>query len=120
MAERIAINGFSGALADILKEETAYVSAALDEVLANAAKDLAQLLKSKSPRDTGAYARGWRRRAMVERGKKSWVVYNVTKPWLTWVIEYGDRNGDGKNLITRLTEEEIEKIVAEFSAKMER
>ena len=44
----------------------------------------------------------------------------MTKPWLTWVIEYGDRNGDGKNLITRLTEEEIEKIVAEFSAKMER
>lgn len=114
----IPIGELAGAVADALEEEGDEIRQSLDEILAHAANDLKKLLTARSPRDTEAYARGWRRKSETRRGKKVWVVYNVAKPWLTWVVEYGDRTRGGKNLISRSIDDEVEKITAELTSKL--
>lgn len=114
----ISIDELADAVAGALEAEGDEIRRSLDEILDHAAADLRQLLRARSPKDTGAYARGWRRKSEVRRGEKVWVVYNAAKPWLTWVLEYGDRTRGGKNLISRSIDDEVEKIMAELASKL--
>ena len=114
MASIISVDELADALADTLAVEAADIRQSLDEVLAHAADDLRQLLRAGSPKDTGAYARGWRRRTVVRDGRRVWEVYNAAKPWLTWVIEYGNRSRKGHALIDRSLDKEADKIVADL------
>ena len=114
----ISIGELADAVADALEEEGDEIRQSLDEILAHAANDLKKLRTARRPKDTGAYARGWRRKSETWLGKKVWVVYNTAKPWLTWVVEYGDRTRGGKNLISRSIDDEVEKITAELASKL--
>ena len=55
-------------------------------------------LKATSPRDTGEYAGGWKKKVDKNRLKIEAVVYNGTSPGLTHLLEHGHvtSNGNGR------------------------
>jgi len=73
---------------EIAKSLTAYTNE-VEETLVDAqekiTKDGAKRLKSTSPKDTGAYAKGWR----VKNTKDGYILYNKTNYQLTHLLEKG-------------------------------
>ena len=120
MALKISVDGLSEALSAALEEESVSIRRTTEQALADTAADLRKLLTARSPQDTSAYRKGWRRRSVLRDGKRCWLVYNTAKPWLTWPLEYGTRSEEGRGLIQRLTEEENAKLLARLLAELGR
>lgn len=63
----------------------------LDELKEQVVNDGVQELKSSSPRNSGKYAKGWRK---TKEGS-SVILYNATKPSLTHLLEKGHAKRNG-------------------------
>ena len=89
--------------------------------LVDAVKDIsAQCLhkiRRASPKKTGQYAKGWRRRLNTSPRNPSAIIYNDLKPWLTHILEdgYQKRSGgrvEGRPHIRPAAQEAAEELVA--------
>lgn len=87
----IKIDGLADAIVTELeaynKEITESVDAAVDRV----AKDAVSDLQFISPKKTGKYSKGWRRK----KYKHKQVIYNAKKPYATAPLEFGHASRNG-------------------------
>lgn len=70
------------------------------EIVKEACKETADAcledIKSASPKDTGAYRRGWKLKEEVNNALRvSYVIKNTTKPHLTHILEKGHAKVNG-------------------------
>lgn len=79
----------------ILAEYGEEVSDAMKEIVPKVAKDAVKKLRSNSPKNTGAYARGWTQRTEKGNLTISSTVYNSKKPGLPHLLEYGHAKRNG-------------------------
>lgn len=120
----IPIEEFEIYLADLCEKEAMNAELTLDEIIQNRALELKEKLKERSPKDTGTYASGWRVRTETRNHEKVKVIYNASKPDLTFILEYGTRNNDGsvrmdaRQHIRVSLNEEIDQIMEELLARL--
>lgn len=92
MADIANIDNMAAKLAQALTEYDQGVADAMKEVIDEQSDETVDALKSKSPKRSGAYAKGWRKKQIYEtRAKKQNTVYNAKKHQLTHLLEKGHR-----------------------------
>ena len=79
------IQDFSKELANILANYSKEITESLEDAKVNAAKEVVNYLKENSPKQTGAYAKGWR----VAKIGTAQVIHNKTRYQLTHLLEKG-------------------------------
>ena len=80
MADIANIDNMAAKLAQALTEYDQGVADAMKEVIDEQSDETVDALKSKSPKRSGAYAKGWRKKQIYEtRAKKQNTVYNAKK-----------------------------------------
>lgn len=80
-----SIQNFSKELTNALASYSKEVTEGLEEAKVKAAKDVVKILKDNSPKQTGAYAKGWR----VSKVGTAQVIHNKTRYQLTHLLEHG-------------------------------
>ncbi|PGX31020.1 hypothetical protein COE33_09285 [Bacillus anthracis] len=84
------------------------------EVVAN---NLVSDLKEKSPKNTGKYAKGWRKK----KEGNGFIVHNALKPQLTHLLEKGHAKVNGGRVPAKVhIAPAEERAVNEFSERVER
>ncbi len=118
----ISVDQLANEIAKGLAEYTKDIIEGIDEASERIAKNAVKELKSKSPKKTGEYAKGWTKKTEKKYGEtNSHVIYNKNKPQLTHLLEHGHakRGGgrvEGKPHIRPVEEQ----VIQEFSAEVER
>jgi hypothetical protein len=87
----VKIDDLSKEIAKQLSLYTEDVEAEVEEAKDDVSKESVKLLRQKSPKKSGDYAKGWSRKKI----NKDFVVYNRTAPQLTHLLEHGHVNQDG-------------------------
>lgn len=88
---------FERDLMTYLESECGYITKKAKSICRNQAKECAEKIASDAPKDTGKYAKGWTTKKIYENPESvETIVYNKTKPTLTWLLEKGhcDANGN--------------------------
>lgn len=92
----ISIDDLADTLAEALEEYRQDVVDGLKESIHDAGKIAVTLLKKTSPKDTGDYAKGWRKLTAYESESDLRIqVHNATNYQLTHLLEDGHANVDG-------------------------
>lgn len=118
MADVIHLDEFESYLTDLCEKEVMSAEQTLDEVLAKRAVELKGKLNATSPRDTGAYAKGWRMRRGTRNHETVRTIYNAEKPFLTFILEYGSQHQKAQPHIRLALDEEIDQIMEELLEKL--
>ncbi|MGQ8826968.1 HK97 gp10 family phage protein [Bacillus sp. NA_146.1] len=85
-----------------------------EEVVAN---NLVNGLKERSPKKTGKYRKGWRKK----KEGKSTIVYNALKPQLTHLLEKGHAKASGGRVPAKVhIAPEEEKAINDYLERVER
>lgn len=97
--KKVSIDGMAGEIMKGLREYGQGVADGLKEAVQDAAELCQEELRATSPKLTGDYAKGWRKRTVKESSTEVTVsVYNATDPQLTHLLENGHalvgHNGD--------------------------
>lgn len=110
---------FADELKDVLNNFTNEVADATKKAARETASLCAAELRKTAPKRTGEYAKGWRSK-QDSRSPVGCVVYNNTKPSLTFLLEYGHATVGGaerkgarphiKAAETKYVQEYIEKV----------
>ena len=88
--KKVSIDGLAGEVMKGLREYGQGVADGLKEAVQDAAELCQEELRATSPKLTGDYAKGWRKRTVKESSTKVTVsVYNATDPQLTHLLEHG-------------------------------
>lgn len=104
-------------IARALKQFTAEVEEKMDEIKKEVADEGVKLLREKSPKKTGEYAKGWARK----RIGSAEVIYNRTKPQLTHLLERGHaKRGGGRTQAFPHIEPVEKQVVEEFEKRVEK
>lgn len=114
MAELIPISEFEECLTDLCEKEIMNAEETLEDVLSKRAIQLKGKLSVKSPKDTGEYAKGWRVKTVTRNHERVKVIYNASRPELTYILEYGNKHQGAKPHIRRALDEEIDEIMEEL------
>lgn len=90
-ARTVTVDDFSPAVERILEDFAREVEGDMRRAVQAAGRETVQLLRETSPRESGAYAEGWRYRTEAGLGPLGYYVrvYNAAKPSLTHLLEYG-------------------------------
>lgn len=108
---------------EILKEFKNNTDAAIEEESNEIGKKTSADLRSKSPKETGDYASGWR---VKKLGKNGVIVYNSKMPGLTHLLENGhmivNKRGEfgrynGKPHIAPIAEERVAEYIKNLTPK---
>ena len=92
----IIIDDLADTVAEALEEYKQDVVDGLKESIHNAGKTAVTLLKKTSPKDTGDYAKGWRKLTAYEGESDLRIqVHNATNYQMTHLLEDGHANVDG-------------------------
>ena len=92
----ISIDDLADAVAASLEVYRQDVVEGLKESIHDAGKTAVNLLKQNSPKDTGYYRKGWRKRTAYESESDLRIqVHNATNYQLTHLLENGHANVDG-------------------------
>lgn len=100
MGKKIHYSKLATEIAASLSKYEETVAEQLKDEVQQIAKECAKEIASKSPKDTGVYAKGWTHKVLYEKGNDIRVtVYNKNKPTLTHLLENGHAlaNGGRKN-----------------------
>lgn len=81
--------GIDVEIMQILTEYTAEIGNAVNKAGEKLAKQALKELKETSPKDTGAYAKGWRIKKFGEHGRFRIVLHNYDRYMLTTFLEKG-------------------------------
>ena len=119
MSESVSMAEFSAALTDLCEKEVLNVEETLDEVIHRRALQYKGKLNLRSPKDTGAYKKGWRIKTVQRNHEQVRVIYNAAKPWLTYILEYG-RPGHqaAQPHIGNALKETMDEIIEELIARL--
>ena len=71
-------------------------------------------LREISPKDSGDYGKGWRIKTAQRNHEKVRIIYNANKPWLTYVLEYGNNHQRAQPHIRRAVEDTVDEIIEEL------
>ncbi|MBQ3503677.1 MAG: HK97 gp10 family phage protein [Oscillospiraceae bacterium] len=86
----VKVDALADALAEELRGYSEEVTEAVKESVDSAGKECVKILKKTSPKDTGDYAQGWRKRKAYESKSDLRVeVHNETDYQLTHLLEDG-------------------------------
>lgn len=109
------INTAGAAIAEALAEYDQEIADATKRITDEVAKEAVDTLKKNSPKLTGSYRKGWRKKQSYadERTKRN-TVYNETDYQLTHLLEYGhaSRNGGRVRAIQHIAPVEQAAITA--------
>jgi len=112
--ETCSMEDFGARLTGLLEEEARQRREALDEALARRAAALKRDLAAGSPRETGAYAAGWRLRTAMRNHEKVRILSNGAKPQLTHLLEYGTRRQQPRPHIRPAVERAVQELEREL------
>ncbi len=120
----VSVDSLAASIMDELRAYSDEVSEALKESVKEASKECAAEIRKNAPKRSGEYRKGWKSEICYEsRTDIRMEVYNLTKPTLSHLLEYGHakRNGgrvEGKPHI-RPAEEQLEnKLERKIQVKM--
>lgn len=94
---------------------------AVDSILKDGAKELADKIRDDAPTKTGKYKNGWK----VKKQKNNefsyeYIVYNANKPGLTHLLENGHLNKDGtRTQGTKHINDNAENVIDEIIDRVE-
>lgn len=94
MPQKIKLDGFQDAIADILSEYSDKVDDVLEEAIKDTAKQARKDLRNNSPRRTGNYAKSWQTQNTGTRIAPGYTVYS-SKPGLPHLLEFGHATRNG-------------------------
>lgn len=115
----IDVDQLANEIAKGLAEYSKDVIEGIDEVSESITKKAVKELKTKSPKRTKKYAKGWTKKAIKKFGEtNSHIIYNKNKPGLTHLLEYGHAKRGGGRVegiphIRPVEEQVIEEFVSE-------
>lgn len=90
------INTAGAAIAEALAEYDQEIADATKRITDEVAKEAVDDLKKNSPKLTGSYRKGWRKKqSYADRRTKRNTVYNETDYQLTHLLEYGHASRNG-------------------------
>lgn len=90
MGKKVSIDGLAEAIMEELREYSQDVTDGLKKEVQDAGTLCRKELKTTSPKLTGSYAKGWRKRTAYESATDIRVeVYNATDYQLTHLLEHG-------------------------------
>lgn len=90
------INTAGAAIAEALAEYDQEIADATKRITDEVAKEAVDALKKSSPKLTGSYRKGWRKKAAyTDKRTKRNTVYNETDFQLTHLLEYGHASRNG-------------------------
>lgn len=98
---------------NILKELETNVHDAIEQASKDVMKEGLREIKSKSPKRTGKYARGWRQR----KNGDSLILHNADKPGLTHLLEKGYTARNGRRVAPRPHIEKVQDFVSDEVTK---
>ncbi len=115
------IQDFSKELTNALTNYSKEVSEGLEEAKVKTAKDVVKILRETSPKQTGAYAKGWR----VTKVGTAQVIHNKTKYQLTHLLEHGHLKAIGGRVgakvhISPAEQQGIEQFVSDVERVIKR
>ena len=92
----IQIGDLNDALRDIIKDYAGNATEIIEDAAEKSAKYAVKLLRKDSPKNTGAYRKGWRlKRQNNRRLGTSFIVHNATDYQLTHLLENEHATADG-------------------------
>lgn len=118
MADLIPISEFELYLTDLLEKELQNAEETFEEVLHKRAMQLRGTLNTISPHATGNYSKGWRMRTATRNHEKVRVIYNVNRPELTYMLEYGTKHMKAQQHIRPALAQTIDEIMEELLARL--
>ena len=90
------INTAGAAIAEALTEYDQEIADATKRITDEVAKETVDALKKSSPKLTGSYRKGWRKKqSYADKRTKRNTVYNETDYQLTHLLEYGHASRNG-------------------------
>ncbi len=90
------INTAGAAIAEALAEYDQEIADATKRITDEVAKEAVDSLKKSSPKLTGSYRKGWRKKqSYADKRTKRNTVYNETDYQLTHLLEYGHASRNG-------------------------
>ena len=90
------INTAGTAIAEALAEYDQEIADATKRITDEVAKEAVDALKKNSPKLTGSYRKGWRKKqSYADKRTKRNTVYNETDYQLTHLLEYGHASRNG-------------------------
>ncbi|WP_371399273.1 HK97 gp10 family phage protein [Bacillus toyonensis] len=111
------MNDFASDLARELQRYANVVEEDMEEVKEKVANNLVAELHQKSPKNTGKYRKGWRKKKVGN----AIVVHNALKPQLTHLLEKGHAKASGGRVPAQVHMAPAEeKAIHEFVERVER
>lgn len=93
----ISIDSMATEITKAFKDYTQDVTESIESEVETRSNVLTKEIKAKSPRKTGEYAKGWRRKKVGSGGNLSYVTYNKTRGSLVHLLEKGHaKRGGGR------------------------
>lgn len=114
MADLVPISEFELYLTDLVEKEVKNKLETVDEILHKRSMQLKGRISQLSPKDTGAYSRGWRVKTVQRNHEKARLIYNAAKPELTYLLEYGNRRQKAQPHIRPALEETMDEIMEDL------
>ncbi|PGV63092.1 hypothetical protein COD94_16715 [Bacillus cereus] len=112
-----SINDFASEITRELQRYSNLVEEDLEAAKEEVANDLVDELKQKSPKKTGNYRKGWRKK----KDGNAIIVHNALKPQLTHLLEKGHAKANGGRVPAQVhIAPAEEKAINEFVERVER
>ena len=93
---KVNIDGLAAAVVDELEKYSDDVGEAVQSAVDEVTKNTLSLLRKSSPRKTGDYQKGWRKRIVTsKRGRHVTQLHNATDYQLTHLLEKGHKKTGG-------------------------
>lgn len=119
----IKINDLSKAVQEVVKEYSDDVQDILDEATEKYTAKALKGVKAGSPKQTGKYKKGWKKKIDKKRLTVSGTVYNATSYQLAHLLEFGHAKRNGGRVapiahIEPVNEDIIKEFVEEVKSKI--
>lgn len=119
----IKINDLSKAVQEVVKEYSDDVQDILDEATEKYTAKALKGVKAGSPKQTGKYKKGWKKKIDKTRLTVSGTVYNATSYQLAHLLEFGHAKRNGGRVapishIEPVNEDIIKEFVEEVKSKI--
>ncbi len=113
----ISIDQLTNEIVKAVQEYTTEIEEKVQQASDDVTKEGVKLLKQKSPKLTGNYAKGWARK----KQGKGYIIHNKTDYQLTHLLEYGHVKRGGGRVQAKVHIRPVEEqIVREFENRVEK
>lgn len=97
MAKTVSIDNLADEIVSAIREYTEDVTAGIEQEVDSTSKKLTKDIANSSPRKTGEYAKGWKRKKVSRGGQVSYIIYNRKKGSIAHLLEFGHaKRGGGR------------------------